>query len=199
LRTFVRFVVASVAATIALTLPVVASAHEHRAAGPVELAVGWLNEPTYAGSFNAVQLELARGGAPLVGATLQVVVIFGDRSATQKTSSLDLVPSDEKPGQYTAALIPSRPGTYTFHITGKAGGTQLDQFFTSGEKTFDDPKDPAADEFPAKDPSPGQLAQRADRIESHVAAVRSRTNLGIILAIAGIVLALGGFAVGRRS
>src|SRR5437870_2971435 len=129
MRIFVRFVAAFAAALIVM-VPVVASAHEHRAAGPVEMTVGWLNEPTYAASVNAVQLELASGGAPVTGAAMQVVVLFGDRNASQKTSPLDLVPSDEKAGQYTASLVPSRPGTYTFHITGNAAGTKLDQFFT---------------------------------------------------------------------
>src|SRR5438132_1284917 len=120
MRILHRFAVTVVATLLATAIPVAAMAHEHRVAGGVELTVGWLSEPTYIGSVNAVQVELARGGAPLTGASLQVVVIFGERNATQKSSPLDLVPSDEKPGLYTASIIPSRPGTYTFHITGTA-------------------------------------------------------------------------------
>jgi hypothetical protein len=199
MRLLVRVAAALAAGIAVLTLPLGAGAHEHRAAAGLELTVGWLNEPTYAGSVNAVQVELARGGLAVTGGDLEVVVIFGDKSGTQKTSPLDLVPSDETPGAYTADIIPSRPGTYTFHVTGTAGGERVDQFFTSSDKTFDDPKDPAADAFPVKDPSAGQLAQRADRLDSHVASVRSRTNLGIVLAVAGIVLAAISLAVkGRR-
>ena len=103
-----RFFITAAAVVIALAFPAVAMAHEHRTVGPVELTVGWLNEPTYAGSVNAVQVEPARGASAVTGASLQVVVIFGDRNGTQKSSPLDLVPSDEKPGLYTASIIPSR-------------------------------------------------------------------------------------------
>jgi len=176
MRTLQRLFVTMTAALIALAIPVAAMAHEHRAVGPVELTVGWLNEPTYAGSVNAVQVELARGGSAVTGASLQVVVIFGERTATQKSSPLDLVPSDETPGLYTASIIPSRPGTYTFHITGTAAATKLDQYFTSGEKTFDDPKDPTADEFPVKDPSAGQLAQRVAGTDARVTALQPASS-----------------------
>src|SRR5438270_9671886 len=148
-----RFFITAAAVVIALAFPAVAMAHEHRTVGPVELTVGWLNEPTYAGSVNAVQVEPARGASAVTGASLQVVVIFGDRNGTQKSSPLDLVPSDEKPGLYTASIIPSRPGTYTFHVTGTAAGTHVDQTFTSGEKPSGDPKAPPPDEFLAHDPT----------------------------------------------
>jgi hypothetical protein len=194
-----RFVVVATTAFVALAVPLAAMAHEHRAAGGIEYTVGWLNEPTYAGSVNAVQVELARGGSPLTGANLQVVVIFGTRTGTQKTRPLDLVPSDETPGEYTADIIPTRPGTYTFHVSGTAGAAKIDQYFTSGETTFDVPKDPTADEFPVKDPTNAQMAQRLDSTDTQVsaaAAAKSRSTIALIVAAVGIVV--GAVALARR-
>lgn len=196
-----RFAVASVAALIALAIPAAAMAHEHLSAGGLQYTVGWLNEPTYAGSVNAVQLELARGGSPVTDGALQVVVVFGERNGTQKSPALDLVPSDETPGEYTADIVPTRPGTYTFHITGKAGGAGVDQYFTSGEKTFDEPKDPTAAEFPVKDPTTGQLAQRLDGTDSKVTSLQSastRSTIALIVGVVGLIVALGAIFVGRR-
>jgi len=198
MRNVQRLVVVVVAVFVAFAVPIAAMAHEHRAAAGLEYTVGWLNEPTYAGSVNAVQVELARGGSPVTDGSLRVVVIFGEKSGSQKTAPMDLVPSDETPGVYTAPIVPSRPGTYTFHVTGTAGGTKADQYFTSGEKTFDDVKDPTADEFPAKDPTSGQLAQRADRTDTKVASVTSRATLALIIGIVGVVLALGAIVLRRR-
>jgi hypothetical protein len=199
MRTLQRITVAGVAAAIALTAPAAAFAHEHRAVGTLAMTVGWLNEPTYAGSVNAVQLELASGGGPVTAAALQVTVIFGDRNGTVKTSPLDLVPSDETPGLYTANIVPSRPGTYTFHVTGTAAGSHVDQYFTSSDKTFDDVKDPTADEFPAKDPTVGQLAQRLDRTDAQVGGLRAaKVGWIIALAVAAVALVVGVAAlVGR--
>jgi hypothetical protein len=198
MRNVQRIIVVIVGVFVAFTIPIAAMAHEHRNAGPVSFTVGWLNEPTYAGSVNAVQVELAHGGSPLTGATVQVVVIFGDKNGSQKTSPMDLVPSDETPGEYTAPIVPSRPGTYTFHVTGTGAGTKIDQYFTSSETTFDNVKDPAPDEFPVKDPTSGQLAQRADRTDAKVASVTSRSTLALIAGIAGIVLALAAMVLRRR-
>jgi hypothetical protein len=201
MRIVQRIVVTVVATLIALAVPAAAMAHEHRSVGPLSYVVGWLNEPTFAGSVNAVQLFLARGGAPVPDGTLQVVVIFGDRNGTQKSSPMDFDPSDETPGEYTSSLIPSRPGTYTFHITGTASGTKVDQYFTSGEKTFDDPKDPTASEFPAKDPTNGQLAQRLDSTDAKVTAVQpasSRSTIALIVGAVGLLVAIGAIVAGRR-
>ena len=198
MRILLRVGATALIAAVLVAIPAAAMAHEHRNVGPLAFTVGWLNEPTYAGSVNAVQVELARGGSPVTDATLQVVVIFGQKTGTQKSSPLDLVPSDEKPGQYTADIVPSRPGTYTFHISGKAAGA-VDQYFTSSDKTFDDVKDPATDEFPAKDPSTGQLAQRLDGTDTQVNAVKPAKTLSLVAVVVGAVgVLLGAGALLRK-
>ena len=198
MRTLLRVGATALVAAVLVAIPAAAMAHEHRNVGALAFTVGWLNEPTYAGSVNAVQVELARGGSPVTDATLQVVVIFGQKTGTQKSSPLDLVPSDERPGLYTADIVPSRPGTYTFHVTGKAGGA-VDQYFTSSDKTFDDVEDPATDEFPVKDPSTGQLAQRLDGTDTQVKAVKPAKTLSLVAVVVGAVgVLLGAGALLRK-
>jgi hypothetical protein len=177
-----------------------AVAHEHRGVGDRQFTVGWLNEPTYAGYINAVQFEAAhKGGGPITAANLKVVVLFGTKSSSTRSDLLALEPSDETPGTYTAAIIPTRPGTYTFHVTGSlAGGEKIDQFFTSGDKTFDDVAEPRAAEFPAKDPSVSQLAQRLDRADKDAKSAKSRANIAFVFGVVGLALGVAGLARGRR-
>ena len=57
-------------------------------------------------------------------------------------------------------MVPTRPGAYTFHFTGTIRGDAIDETFKSSDTTFDDIKAASEVEFPAKDPSTGELAQR---------------------------------------
>jgi hypothetical protein len=187
--------------TLLLATPGLVMAHEHRTVGRYEMTVGWVDEPTYAGFKNAVQLFLHDASGKVVndlGDTLKVEVIFG----TQKTGPLGLDPAFDleehlgTPGAYQAAVIPTRPGNYTFHFTGSIKGQKVDQSFTSSEKTFDPVKDASEIEFPAKDPSRADLTMRLERLSPRVdvaeqAAAQTRT-----LAIAGIVLGALGLVVG---
>lgn len=203
---------------VGLTLPLVmvntAMAHEERKVGSYKLTVGWADEPAFVGSKNAVELVLkdAKGKPVLnLGDTLKVEVIFGD----QKSDLLPLEPSFDveegfgTPGDYQAALIPTRPGTYTFHFVGSIRGQKVDQRFSSSEKTFDSPRAPSDVEFPAKDPSTADLASRLERLSPRVdtaqatatagqqAAAQARTVSAIALVL-GVVSLLSGFARGRR-
>jgi hypothetical protein len=59
-----------------------AAAHEERDVGGFTLAVGFGQEPAYAGQPNSVQMILSRAGKPVtdLGDTLSVSVAFGDQS-----------------------------------------------------------------------------------------------------------------------
>lgn len=198
-------VVALMSAFMLMTAPS-AFAHEHRHVDGLDLIVGWGVEPTVAGFPNKVQFVAAHAdGTPAEGGTLQAEVLFGDKNSTQKSQPIDLVPSDETPGEYDGFIIPTRPGTYSFHITGKIGSTSLDEFFTSSETTFDDVADPQGQQFPAKDPTAGQLSQKIDRLDGRLAAVQKAAvsaaksaddaaKTARLLAVVGIVL--GAIALG---
>jgi hypothetical protein len=182
-----------------------ASAHERRTVGTVQMVVGWLNEPSYTGFLNAVQLRVNDDAGPItdVGDGLKVEVSFGD----QKMGPLTLTPAFGSPGEYRAPLIPSRPGAYTFRFVGTVKGQQLDQSFTSSDKTFESPKEAADVQFPVKDPSQAQLAERVGRLEPRIDAVRttatskaddaqSAANRATVLAVVGLVVGVAGVAFG---
>lgn len=182
-----------------------ALAHERRTVGPVQMVVGWANEPAYAGFLNAVQLRVSDDAGPItdVGDALKVEVTFGD----QKIGPLAMAAAFGSPGEYRSAMVPTRPGTYTFRFVGTVKGQQIDQSFTSSERTFDSPKETADIEFPVKDPSRGQLASRVDRIEPRVDQVRSAVESDVddaksaaswatALAVVGLLVGLAGVAFG---
>jgi hypothetical protein len=189
-----------------------AGAHERRQVGTYVMRVGWADEPTYAGVKNAVQLLLSdTSGKPFtaIPEDLKVVVTFG----TQKSSPLPFAAAFGKrygqPGDFRAAVIPTRPGNYTFHFIGSLPGQRIDQSFTSSETTFDSVQEATAIEFPAKDPSPGAMAEKMDRLGARLETMQSTAQAGaaaagqarliggagLLAGIAGIVLGLN---AGRR-
>ncbi|MDQ4143251.1 MAG: hypothetical protein M3198_05790 [Actinomycetota bacterium] len=172
-----------------------AAAHEQRSVDGQSVVVGWEVEPAFTGVANAVGVMVTSGGRPVEGLELKAEVIFGTQDSSRRTAPLDLEPAFGQPGKYTAPILPSRPGTYTFHITGELGGRPFDQSFTSGEGTFDSVTDP--EEFPVKDPTRAELAERTERLLSRIDPARDRPSGSVRgLAIAGIVVGLAGLLVG---
>jgi hypothetical protein len=184
-----------------------ASAHEGRATGPVRLSVGWGDEPAYTGVRNSVQVTLseANGGAPVTDVvdSLKVEVIKGEDKVTLPLARAGTA------GDYRAPLTPTRPGSYTFRITGTVRAQNIDESFTSSRTTFNDVEDIASIQFPAKDPTTGQLATRVDRevprLEAAVAAAEDQAATARTLAMAGLAVgalgllaAAGAFVAGRR-
>lgn len=182
-----------------------ASAHEVRKVGAYEITIGWEHEPTYTGVENAVQIFIkdAKGnpvddlGDP---PSLKVQVINGG----QTSDPLDLKASFDPDtglgmhGEFDAAIIPTVPGDYTFHLTGSINGQNIDEKFTSSDKTFDPVKDPSDVQFPAKTPSNGQLAQSVSRVDTRETRAakdaKDSADTAKVLAIVGIAVGvvLGG-------
>jgi len=189
-----------------------ALAHEHRTAGPIEMTVGWADEPAFAGFKNGVQLLLRdKAGKPIadLGDTLKAEVVFGN----QKTAPLPLERAFGKsfgtPGDYRATIVPTRPGNYTFHFTGTIGSTKIDQSFTTSERTFDPVQEATTIEFPVKDPSVADLAGRIERIGPRADAAQSAAGeagsgatqakiFGIVGIVVGAVGVFLGLTKGRR-
>ncbi len=200
----------AMAAGLAVVMPFAVStaamAHEHRTVGPIEMTVGWADEPTFAGFKNGVQLLLKdKAGKAItdLGDTLKVEVIFGN----QKTAALPIERAFGKsygtPGDYRATIVPTRPGNYTFHFTGAIGDQKIDQSFTTSDTTFDPVQETTAVEFPVKDPSPGDLAGRIERLSPRVDAAQSAAGdagsaaaQAKMFGIAGIVIGAVGVIVG---
>ena len=167
-----------------------AFAHERRQIGDLEVVVGWADEPALAGYTNAVQFSVEGPGAE--EGDLEVTVVFGEGVRGQP---LPLEPAFDNPSEYLAPIIPTRPGTYTFEITGSVGGQAIDETFTSSENTFDDVRNPAELEFPEQDPTRGELAERLERLSQREPAGGGGSPDGLARLLGGAALILALVAV----
>jgi hypothetical protein len=219
----------ALAAALVVVPAGIASAHEERQIGPYTVAVGFGSEPAYAGTENSVQmfLHVTKSDAAVVdlGPTLNVAVSYGKQSMPAMTMEPDFeVGESGTPGDYRAFFIPTRPGNYSFHFTGDIKGTKVDETFTSGPKTFSSVTDPSSVEFPAKDPTNGELGVAVQRLQTRVdgllssqqkaaadaasakdaaSSAKSTATIALIvgglLGLAGIVLGAMGLSAARKA
>lgn len=177
IRAVSRLGLATGALVSSLAFAPAAAAHEHLEVGDYHLTIGWMNEPTLVGQPNGVEVFVEdHDENPVVdlgGDSLAVVVSTGDQS----TASLPLTPAFSieggfgTPGQYTAELIPTLPGDYTFHFTGSIHDEAVDVTITSGEDTFSPVNSTGELEFPIKVPALADVATRLDRIDGRIEAL----------------------------
>jgi hypothetical protein len=163
--------------------------------------VGWSEEPAYSGLKNSVQVLVTDAtGNPIteVASALNVEVRKGSETIT-----LPLEASDT-PGEYRAWVTPTRPGTYVVRLTGTVRGQPVDESFTSSNATFNDVEDLGGIQFPARDPSPGEVATRLDRQIPRLEAAlrtaddrveRARTAAVVALSLAAFSLVVAGLAL----
>ena len=199
----------SLALLLSLMFTGTARAHERRQVGAYVMRVGWADEPTYAGVKNGVQLLLSDvSGKPVTDLPedLKVEIVFGSQKMGPLPLEAAFGKSFGRPGDFRAAIIPTRPGNYTFHFVGSLNGQRVDQSFTSSDKTFDPVTEAAAIEFPAKDPSPGELAglleRLGPRIDEGQASARdaaAAASQARVLSIIGILVGAVGIVVGVSS
>jgi hypothetical protein len=194
-----------------------ALAHEEREVGSFHLAVGFGQEPAYAGQENSVQMILNDlNDNPVVdlGDALKVEVGYQGQTLPAMTMQPNFeVGEFGTPGDYRAFFFPTRPGSYSFHLTGDIKGDKIDETFTSGPTTFSDVDDPSGVEFPVKDPTTGQLAERLDRelprvnatAQAQATAARDRADgartlalVGILVGGVGLVAGVAGIVFGAR-
>lgn len=180
-----------------VTMP--ALAHEHRTAGTVAMTVGWGDEPAYTGMKNTVQVILAdKAGKPIedVTDTLKVEVRFGSQLSGPLDIERAFGRTFGRPGDYRAQIVPTRPGTYSFHFTGTVDNQKIDETFTSSDKTFDDVREATAIEFPAKDPSTADLNGLVQRLGPRVGEAASAAGRAVTVGTIGLIAGLVGIAVG---
>lgn len=211
-RSFARVIAVGAGSLLALGSVTSVFAHEVRPVGAYVMTVGWQHEPTYVGVENAVQLFVhdSHGNAvtDLADGDLKVAVTTGGQTSgtMNLTPTLDPDTGLGTPGEYLAALLPTAPGTYAFHITGAIHKQAIDQTFTSSSSTFDDVKDPTPIEFPVQQPTATELSQLTTKLQSRVATLEAslsttQSNLDTaqnlanrdqIIAIVAAVIALAG-------
>jgi hypothetical protein len=183
---------------LAAALFVAVDAHDAHVAGPYRLGIGWSDEPAFTGIPNAVFVEITEvGKGPLTDpASLTVEVSFGAERIV-----LPLNPAPARRHVFQAPLVPTRPGTYTFHLTGKVRNQPIDITTTCSEKTFDCVQDGSAIQFPVKDPPAGQVVERLERSLPRAelalaSAKRAETMAAAAIGVAA--LALLSLAVGVK-
>lgn len=196
--------VATVAVGVLIVPAGTAQAHESREVGDLTLVVGWSNEPAYAGFGNEVQVVVneTQGERPVDDGELQAEVVFGDSGATTQVT---LDPAFDSPNEYLGYIIPTRPGTYTFNVTGTVGGETIEETFTSGPDTFNDIQNPSDAEFPEQDPTRGEIAEALERLSGRVEELSASeepadegTDVALWVAIGAAVLALIAIGVAAR-
>lgn len=159
---------------IAVAGPVAAHVVEH--AGPYTIEIGWQHEPTYVGEANGVQVIIHdqddKPVTDLKEDDLKAVVSTGGQQTGELTFAPGFDPEEMEGnlGEYDAAILPTAPGDYTFHITGAIHGSAVDFTVTSGAETFDTVKGTSDIEFPTKLPTIPEIVTRLDRLDARVAS-----------------------------
>ena len=167
------------------------AAHEKKVSGALDLVIGWGEEPAFTGSRNSVVVTVSDRAGALKdpAAALSVEIIFGSERIT-----LPLEPVFNHPNEFRAWLVPTRAGTYTFHVTGKIRGQAIDVTSTCAENTFHCVEEAAEIQFPVKDPSAGQLADRIDRSLPRAELATATAASARLIAIAALGIAIAGSA-----
>jgi hypothetical protein len=208
---------------LSLVVSSAVSAHVVKQFGTYSVAMGWLHEPTYVGVENAVQVIVKdAGGNPvndLAPGDLNVVV----STAGQQTAALPLQPSFDPdtglgtPGEYTASLIPTQVGDYTFHLTGSIHSTPVDETSTSSDQTFDSVTAGTDVQFPVKEPAIGDVSTLVQRVDGRATSALSAASaaqqtaanaandasraliVGLGVGGLGVLLGVAGLLVGLRA
>jgi hypothetical protein len=167
-------------------------AHEKKNAGSLVLTIGWSDEPAFSGARNAIEIDVADAAGKAVSdpdASLTVEVTFGSERTT-----VPLAAAAQEPGKYRAWLVPTRAGVYAFHVSGTIRRQAVNVTSTCSDTTFACVVDSATLQFPARDPSPGQLADRIARTAPRAEAAVGRAAGARLISFAALgvaVLALG--------
>jgi hypothetical protein len=161
--------------------PLPAQAHGSTQVGDYELVIGFHNEPAYQGEPNGLDLFVTKTttNEPVNGLedTLQVEVIYGASS-----QELPIRAQFGQDGAYTAYILPTEAGDYTWHIWGDIEGTPVDVSMTSSPDTFSSVEPKSAVAFPAVEPTLKEL--------------RDQVQMASTIAILGAALGVIGIVVG---
>jgi hypothetical protein len=206
-----RIIISVVAALTALALVGIssiptASAHETRTvAGKYKFVVGFLNEPALLEEPNGIDLRIsnAQTNDPVEGLekTLKADIIVGGQ-----TKTTDLRARFGMKGAYTADIIPTKTGTWSFRFYGTVEGAQVDEKFESGPGRFGDVEAKSNIQFPNQEPSIAELAQQGGRpsdagaqpvtaspdVQKALDRADSAKNTAIGFGVVGIVIGLAG-------
>jgi hypothetical protein len=181
-KLIVIFLAAGLMASMALfSLGHPVSAHGTTQVGDYTLVIGFHDEPVYVGVPNALDLFVTnfKTNTKVNGleTTLKVEIIFGSSK-----KELTLVPQEDTDGAYTAYVLPTRAGDYTWHIFGTIENTLVDVSMTSSPTTFDSADALSSIAFP--DSSASSTGSSGGQTALIVGGV------GVVLGLAGLLFGL---------
>ncbi len=150
--------------------------------------IGFHNEPAYQGEPNGLDLFVTntktKENINGLADTLKAEIIFGSSKR-----ELEIKPQWGRDGAYTAYVLPTEAGDYTWHIWGDIKGTPVDVSMTSSPTTFGSVEAKSEVAFPAADATPAELQAQA-------AAAARAAQLALIVGIVGVLLGAAGVVVG---
>jgi hypothetical protein len=194
LKLFIAFLFVG---TILLVFHQSAAAHGHIQVGDYDLVIGFHNEPTYQGEPNGLDLFVTntKTGEKVNGLeeTLKAELIFGSSK-----KEFELEPQEDVDGAYTAYVIPTDVGDYTWHIFGNIEGTPVDVSMTSAPDTFGSVEPKADYSFPNAEASAGELTSQTASAASTARTALVAGVIGVVLGLAGLVVGGLGFQAARR-
>jgi len=162
-----------------------AQAHGHTTVGDYSLVIGFHNEPAYQGEPNGLDLFVTntKTNANITGlaSTLKAEIIYGDSKKTLK-----LVPQWGQEGAYTAYVLPTVAGDYTWHIYGTIEKTPVDVTMTSSPSTFSAVQSKSEVTFPSPEPSALELAEQVNAATRLAQFALAAGVLGLLVGAAGI-------------
>jgi hypothetical protein len=206
-----RAVLISVLLTILVgyMLPSAASAHEQREIDAHSFVVGWMIEPVFEGQQNGVDFRVTEtsSGNPVEGLA-QSIKVEVSYLPTGVSGVFPLRALFGQPGRYTADLLVTASGEYSFRFFGVIAGMEVNEIFNSAGTGggFNDVQPSSDIQFPERVPEMRELAGVIQTLQGRVDAQDAAGN-GITtpLAIAALVvgtigLVAGGstFVLGRR-
>ncbi|HYF64169.1 MAG TPA: hypothetical protein VD886_15215 [Herpetosiphonaceae bacterium] len=182
MHTFRRlFVLAVVLLSLAPAFVPGAAAHGRTEVGDYQFVIGFKTEPAFQGEPNGLDLMVTNKttNEPVLNLadSLKVELIYG---ASKR--ELEVRAQFGKDGAYTAYVLPTVAGDYTWHIWGTVESTPVDITMTSSDTTFHAVRPKSDVSFPEVEATTAELTSQ----------IRTSTYIGI----GGAILGLGGVGLG---
>ncbi|MHB8606005.1 MAG: hypothetical protein ACYDCK_12195 [Thermoplasmatota archaeon] len=162
-----RTTVLAALAVACLAAAPAAAAHSVTTTQGISFRIGWDNEPPTTGTKNAVTVWV------FDNASERAVTHITDLKITVaeagKTKTLLATESDEAPGNYSAAILPTAPGVITLNATATVGGKALS---VSGVK-LDEVQSAADIAFPSPLVDTSDLQTQVQDLQTQVTQLKS--------------------------
>lgn len=163
------------------------SAHGGTQVGDYRIEIGFKNEPALQGQLNGLELIVTntKTEKPVIGLenSLKGEVIFG---ASRKPVKIEPVEGED--GIYTAPILPTEVGDYSWHIFGTIENMPVDVTMTSSPTTFASVEPVSTVSFPGSQPGVADL-------QSDLQAARQMALTALVVGIVGTLVGIAGLLV----